>query len=211
MRYFDLDSAELPVLQITYNHLWTTMGADCRVQGKIPMLSTPQMCFQLWKWLVCWCYQPIIGWKCWSTSRPGRHFHLDYKPIPSSSKMSNPPKEPSLVNKLSWSDQGIEPKHFSQIKFNFQFGLTVWWGTTVRSYSLLRDNCKILQFFQSTDSFFWQLSMAHWQLSHWQLSDLTVVRSDSCPIWQLSDLTVVRTDSCPIWQLSDLTDVWSYS
>ena len=91
-------------------------------------------------------------------------------------------------------------------------GLTVWWGTTVRSYSLLRDNCKILQFFQSTDSFFWQLSMAHWQLSHWQLSDLTVVRSDSCPIWQLSALTVVRSDSCPIWQLSDLTaNVWQLS
>ena len=89
-------------------------------------------------------------------------------------------------------------------------GLTVWWGTTVRSYSLLRDNCKILQFFQSTDSFFWQLSMAHWQLSHWQLSDLTVVRSDSCPIWQLSDLTVVWSDSCPHWQLSDLTVVRSY-
>ena len=102
MRYFDLDSAELPVLQITYNHLWTNMGADCRVQGKVPMLSTPPMCFQLLEWLVCWCYQPIIGWKCWSTSRPERHFHLDYKPIPSSSKMSNPPKEPSLVNKLSW-------------------------------------------------------------------------------------------------------------
>ena len=82
---------------------------------------------------------------------------------------------------------------------------------TVSTDSLVGDNCKILQFFQSTDSFLWQLSMVHWQLSHWQLSDLTVVRSDSCPIWQLSDLTVVRTDSCPIWQLSDLTDVWSYS
>ena len=91
-------------------------------------------------------------------------------------------------------------------------GLTVWWGTTVRSYSLLRDNCKILQFFQSTDSFFWQLSMAHWQLSHWQLSDLTVVRSDSCPIWQLSALTVVRSDSCPILQMSDLTaNIWQLS
>ena len=91
-------------------------------------------------------------------------------------------------------------------------GLTVWWGTTVRSYSLLRDNCKILQFFQSTDSFFWQLSMAHWQLSHWQLSDLTVVRSDSCLIWQLSALTVVRSDSCPILQMSDLTaNIWQLS
>ena len=54
----------------------------------------------------------------------------------------------------SRSDQGIEPKHFSQIKFNFQFGLTVWWGTTVRSYSLLRDNCKILQFFSEHLQFF---------------------------------------------------------
>ena len=72
---------------------------------------------------------------------------------------------------------------------------------TVSTDSLVGDNCKILQFFQSTDSFLWQLSMVHWQLSHWQLSALTVVPTDSCPHWQLSDLTVVRSDSCRIWQL----------
>ena len=43
--------------------------------------------------------------------------------------------------------------------------------------------------------------MVRWQLSHWELSDLTVVRSDSCPHWQLSDLTIVWSYRCPIWQL----------
>ena len=61
---------------------------------------------------------------------------------------------------------------------------------TVSTDSLVGDNCKILQFFQSTDSFLWQLSMVHWQLS-----DLTAVRSDSCTIWQLI------TDSCPLTKM----------
>ena len=70
------------------------------------------------------------------------------------------------------------------------------WRTTVRSYSLVADNCKILQFFHSSDSFLWQLSMAYWQLVLWQLSPLTVVPTDSCPLWQLSPLTE------KLWQLS---------
>ena len=69
--------------------------------------------------------------------------------------------------------------------------------TTVRSYSLLPDNCKILQFFHSSDSFLWQLSMACWQLGHWQLSSLTVVR----PHWQL------LTDCCLLTTKGHLTTI----
>ena len=53
-------------------------------------------------------------------------------------------------------------------------------GTTVRSYSCPPQNCKILQLSECRKrsySFFWQLVI-------WQLSHLTVVPSDSCPIWQ---------------------------